>query len=58
MERLERRWRELVEVVRDTAPAPSRALLVRPEGHIGYRAMPADADGLAALDTYLVPAST
>ena len=36
------------------------AVLVRPDGHIGFRAAPADAAGLAALDahldSYLVPA--
>jgi hypothetical protein len=34
-------------------------ILVRPDGHIGFRAAPADAAGLAALDahldSYLVP---
>jgi hypothetical protein len=33
---------------------------VRPDGHVGFRATPADAAGLAALDafldSYLVPA--
>ena len=41
-----------------TAP---RAVLIRPDGFIGFRAVPADADGLRALDahldTYLVPAA-
>jgi hypothetical protein len=31
---------------------------VRSDGHIGFRAAPADAAGLAALDAYLVPAQT
>ncbi|MHC1563648.1 FAD-dependent oxidoreductase [Actinomycetospora sp. C-140] len=63
IEQLDRRWRGLVDIVRDTdgsRPA-SRALLVRPDGHVGFRATRADAAGLAALDTfldsYLVPAS-
>ena len=62
VERLHRRWRGLVDIVRGTGdpPAPSGALLVRPDGHVGFRATPADAAGLAALDTfldsYLVPA--
>ncbi|MCD2192856.1 FAD-dependent monooxygenase [Actinomycetospora endophytica] len=55
LERLDRRWRGLVDVVHGTgAPqAPSGALLVRPDGHVGFRAAPADAAGLAALDTFL-----
>ncbi len=36
-------------------------MLVGPDGHIGFRAVPADAAGLAAVDTfldfYLVPAT-
>jgi hypothetical protein len=64
--RLRRRWRGLVEVVHATGDhrrvglSTSGALLVRPDGNIGFRAAPADAAGLAALDahldTYLVPA--
>ena len=34
-------------------PPSFGALLVRPDGHIGFRAPPADAAGLAALDTFL-----
>jgi 2-polyprenyl-6-methoxyphenol hydroxylase-like FAD-dependent oxidoreductase len=62
VEHLHRRWRGLVDIVRGTSapPASSGALLVRPDGHVGFRATPADAAGLAALDTfldsYLVPA--
>jgi 6-methylpretetramide 4-monooxygenase / 4-hydroxy-6-methylpretetramide 12a-monooxygenase len=63
--RLARRWRGLVDVVRATSD-PRRAgltstgaVLVRTDGHIGFRAAPADAAGLAALDShldsYLVP---
>jgi hypothetical protein len=40
--------------------AAAGAVLVRPDGHIGFRS-PADADGLGALDahlnSYLIPAS-
>jgi hypothetical protein len=63
---LRRRWRGLVDVVqargdaRRAGLATSGAVLVRPDGHIGFRAGPADAAGLAALDahldSYLVPA--
>jgi 6-methylpretetramide 4-monooxygenase / 4-hydroxy-6-methylpretetramide 12a-monooxygenase len=68
VERLRRRWRGLVDVVHATGDPPPAglispgALLVRPDGHIGFRAVPADAAGLAALDahldTYLLPAET
>jgi hypothetical protein len=64
-ERLRRRWRGLLEIS-DAAGDPRRAglaaegaVLVRPDGHIGFRA-PADSAGLAALDShldaYLIPA--
>jgi 2-polyprenyl-6-methoxyphenol hydroxylase-like FAD-dependent oxidoreductase len=64
--RLGRRWHGLVDVIHATGD-PRRAgltstgaVLVRPDGHIGFRAAPADAAGLAALDahldSYLVPA--
>ena len=63
--RLRRRWEGLVDVSQATVDA-SRAglagpglLLVRPDGHIGFRA-PSDPAGLDALDahldSYLVPA--
>ncbi|GAA4922819.1 2-polyprenyl-6-methoxyphenol hydroxylase-like FAD-dependent oxidoreductase [Actinomycetospora succinea] len=64
VERLGSRWHGLVEVVRrpGDSPTSSSALLVRPDGHVGYRATPADAAGLAALDaflgSYLVPTAT
>jgi 2-polyprenyl-6-methoxyphenol hydroxylase-like FAD-dependent oxidoreductase len=65
IERLRRRWRGLVEIS-DAAGDPRRAglaaegaVLVRPDGHIGFRA-PADSAGLGALDShldsYLIPA--
>ena len=64
--RVRSRWDGLVDVQHSTAD-PLRAglrgggaVLVRPDGHIGFRATPADAAGLDALDahlgTYLVPA--
>jgi 2-polyprenyl-6-methoxyphenol hydroxylase-like FAD-dependent oxidoreductase len=71
---LRRRWRDLVDVVPgpgDPAPAglgqpggedrlTPRAVLIRPDGYIGFRAFPADGAGLHALDahlgSYLVPA--
>jgi 6-methylpretetramide 4-monooxygenase / 4-hydroxy-6-methylpretetramide 12a-monooxygenase len=63
--RVRLRWDGLVDVQRDTGD-PLRAglrgdgaVLVRPDGHIGFRATPADAAGLDALDAhlaaYLVP---
>jgi 6-methylpretetramide 4-monooxygenase / 4-hydroxy-6-methylpretetramide 12a-monooxygenase len=55
------RWAGLVDVIRPDASAgggPS-AVLIRPDGHVGFRATPADAAGLAALDahlsSYLIP---
>ena len=58
IERLRRRWRGLVEIS-DAAGDPRRAglaaagaLLVRPDGHIGFRT-PADSAGLGALDSHL-----
>jgi hypothetical protein len=72
---LRRRWRDLVDVVAgqgDPAraglgqpgnggrPMPG-AVLIRPDGYIGFRAAPADRAGLQAidahLDSYLVPAA-
>ena len=56
---LHRRWRGLVEVLRATGDpqqaglTSTGAVLVRPDGHIGFRAAPADAAGLAALDAHL-----
>ena len=70
---LAHRWRDTVEVrpgPGDPAraglgqpgegdPAAPRAALVRPDGFLGFRAAPADAEGLRALDahldSYLVP---
>jgi hypothetical protein len=64
--RLRRRWRGLVEISHATGD-PRRAglttggaVLVRPDGHIGFRT-PANSAGLGALDShldsYLVPAN-
>ena len=56
--RLRRRWRGLMDISHVTAD-PRRAglvtggaVLVRPDGHIGFRA-PADSAGLGALDSHL-----
>jgi hypothetical protein len=64
---LRRRWEGLVDVIQGTGDArragvPGEgAILVRPDGYIGFRAVPADGTGLSALDahlsSYLVPAS-
>ena len=66
IERLRRRWRGLVEISHATGDprraglASGGAVLVRPDGHIGFRA-PADSAGLGALDShldsYLIPVS-
>ena len=63
---LRRRWAGLVEVgeavpvPRQAAHAGNGAVLVRPDGYLGFRAASADAAALAALDahlrSYLVPA--
>ncbi len=58
------RWRGLVDVVTEgdqpSAAGPPEAVLVRPDGHVGFRACPADPAGLRALDahlrSYLIPA--
>ena len=64
--RLRRRWRGLVEVSHATGDprraglAAEGAVLVRPDGHIGFRT-PANSAGLGALDShldsYLIPAN-
>jgi 2-polyprenyl-6-methoxyphenol hydroxylase-like FAD-dependent oxidoreductase len=56
---LRNRWTGLVEVVRmdadpgRTGSAESAAVLIRPDGHVGFRALPADQAGIDALDTHL-----
>lgn len=64
---LRRRWDGIVEVIqasvepRRAGLAAEGAVLVRPDGYISFRAVPADHAGLSALDafldSYLVPAS-
>jgi 6-methylpretetramide 4-monooxygenase / 4-hydroxy-6-methylpretetramide 12a-monooxygenase len=50
--RLSDRWQGLVEIAHEPS-APAGVTLVRPDGHVGFRATTADADGLAALDAHL-----
>jgi hypothetical protein len=47
------RWKGLVDVTRVGDRASSSALLIRPDGYVGFRATPADAAGLQALDAHL-----
>ena len=64
--RVTRKWHDLVHVAharedgRQTEQTASMAVLLRPDGHIGFRASPASEAGLRALDVhldgYLVPA--
>jgi 4,5-epoxidase len=64
--RLQRRWQGMVEISHATGDprraglATGGAVLVRPDGHIGFRT-PADSAGLreldSHLDSYLVPAN-
>jgi hypothetical protein len=67
--RLGRRWFELVNVSQDPGVDPARAgvprggmVLVRPDGHIGFRSPFTEAGALAALDrhlsSYLIPNPT
>jgi 6-methylpretetramide 4-monooxygenase / 4-hydroxy-6-methylpretetramide 12a-monooxygenase len=58
--RLDRRWSKRVEMSRDPPVDPARAgvpmggvVLIRPDGHIGFRSRSADAGALAALDRHL-----
>jgi 2-polyprenyl-6-methoxyphenol hydroxylase-like FAD-dependent oxidoreductase len=67
--RLGRRWSGLVQISRDPGVDPARAglpaggvVMVRPDGHIGFRSPSSEAAALAALDrhldSYLVPDPT
>jgi 6-methylpretetramide 4-monooxygenase / 4-hydroxy-6-methylpretetramide 12a-monooxygenase len=72
LERLRKRWDGLVDVVEvpgSTQPGlaglaglAGGAVLVRPDGYVGFRATPADRAGLSAVDShlasYLVPAAS
>jgi 2-polyprenyl-6-methoxyphenol hydroxylase-like FAD-dependent oxidoreductase len=58
--RLDRRWTGLVGVYHDPDVDPARAgvpkggvVLIRPDGHIGFRSPSADAEALAALESHL-----
>src|ERR671921_446167 len=67
--RLDRRWSKLAQISHEPGVDPVRAgiptggvVLIRPDGHIGFRSPSADAGALAALDrhlsSYLIPDST
>src|SRR5215213_7346634 len=58
--RLDRRWSKLAQISHDPGVDPVRAgipmggvVLIRPDGHIGFRSPSADAGALAALDRHL-----
>ena len=55
--RLRERWLGVVDVSRAEAhpdgPRASSAILVRPDGYVGFRAGPADEAGLRAVDSHL-----
>jgi 2-polyprenyl-6-methoxyphenol hydroxylase-like FAD-dependent oxidoreductase len=64
--RLDRRWSKLAQISHDPGVDPVRAgvptggvVLIRPDGHVGFRSPSADAGALAALDrhlsSYLIP---
>jgi hypothetical protein len=64
---LRQRWRGVLDIQpgagdpRRAGLAADGAILVRPDGYIGFRATPADQAGLTALDahldSYLIPVS-
>lgn len=54
--RLARKWHGLVEITRlpgDGGQAASEAILLRPDGYVGFRAVPAGQAGFRALDAHL-----
>jgi len=58
--RLDRRWSELVQISHDPGVDPARAgvpaggvIMVRPDGHIGFRFPSTGAEALTALDRHL-----
>jgi 2-polyprenyl-6-methoxyphenol hydroxylase-like FAD-dependent oxidoreductase len=51
--RLRERWTGLVDVDCVADGPSSSALLIRPDGYVGFRAAPADAAGIEALDAHL-----
>jgi 2-polyprenyl-6-methoxyphenol hydroxylase-like FAD-dependent oxidoreductase len=58
--RLGHRWRQCLDIYRDPDVDPARAgipggglVLIRPDGHIGFRASSVDPEVLAALDRHL-----
>lgn len=67
IQRLRRRWAGVLRVTegsgdpRRAGLAAAGAVLVRPDGYLGFRAVPADPTGLGALDahldSYLIPAA-
>ncbi len=69
LERLGRRWAKLVEISYNPSVDPVRAglpaggvIMIRPDGHIGFRFRNAESGALAALDrhlsSYLIPDAT
>ncbi len=67
--RLSRRWSQRAEISHDPNVDPVHAgvptggvVLIRPDGHIGFRFLSAGAEALAALDchlsSYLIPDQT
>lgn len=67
LDRLRRRWAGVLTVTegrgdpRRAGLAAEGAVLIRPDGYLGFRAAPADSAGLSALDahldSYLIPAA-
>jgi hypothetical protein len=58
--RLDRRWSKVAQISHDPGVDPVRAgistggvILIRPDGHIGFRSPSADAGALTALDRHL-----